>query len=498
MAGAGALRGAVTAISGVVGRASNQIIALAVTLLAARWLTPARFGDYAIAAALITFCRTLLYAGAFEYLLKAPPGEEASSECLAINLALAAVMGLLLALLSLFTTTLFHAAEVSVLLLTLAPSNLLSAGGAWQEAQLLRAGRLRTYYAVTTFAECVAAAVAVGLILAGFGLWGLAAQIYVRALTLLIAYRCVQRPAWSASFSPAAATRVARWSAARYGGTLVTFVSNYGADFLLGAFLSPAATGLYRASHRMVTGVSDLINQPTRMMAITLFSRRAALGRPSGEAWPKFAAACALLGWTALAALAAMSAQITPLVLGTRWTGAAPIIAILCLQRAFALIDGVSAPLLVAYGHAKALLAAQATVAILGVVLLSALAPFGVAAAAASSVIAAAASALTLATMIARAHGGGRALIGVARVAPVALAPMLATVAAVLMTQRLLGPLGLAPAAPAALARLAPLANVAIEAAAGALAWAAAALLLRGEVLRVLHALNPAPSPAAG
>jgi hypothetical protein len=84
----------------------------------------------------------------------------------------------------------------------------------------------------------------------------------------------------------------------------------------------------------------------------------------------------------------------------------------------------------------------------------------------------------------------------VARVAPVALAPMLATVAAVLMTQRLLGPLGLAPAAPAALARLAPLANVAIEAAAGALAWAAAALLLRGEVLRVLHALNPAPSPA--
>jgi O-antigen/teichoic acid export membrane protein len=479
----GRLRGAVTALSGVLGRASNQIIALGVTLLAARWLTPASFGDYAIAAALITFCRTLLYAGAFEFLLRAREGEEAHSECLAINLGLATGMSGLLALLSLFTGRLFHSPEIAGLLLTLAPSNLLAAGSAWQEAQLLRSGRIRTYYAVISFGEITAAAVAVALLLTGAGLLALVAQVYARALVLLLAYRAVRRPVWSASFSPARAARVARWSVARYGGTLVMFLSNYSADILLGAFLTPAATGLYRASHRMVTGVSDLINQPTRMMAITLFSRRAAEGRDPGDAWPRFAAACALLGWTALAGLAAVSAQVTPLVLGPRWRGAAPIIAILCLQRAFALIDGVSAPLLVAYGHARLLLTTQAMVAVASVALLTAMAPFGVAAAALSSVIAAAVSTMCLATLIGRFYGG--VVGGIVRVAPVALGPMIAAVAGALLAGAGERPL-----------HLAPIVALLGEAAGGGGAWALAALVLRGQVVRVLYALNP-PGAAA-
>jgi O-antigen/teichoic acid export membrane protein len=476
--GARNIRGAVTALGGVLGRASNQIIVLLVTLLAARFLTPASFGDYAIAAALITFCRTLLYAGAFEYLLRAREGEEANTECLAINLALAVAMGGVLAIFSLFTARLFHSREISVLLIGLAPSNLLSAGSAWQEAQLLRAGRIRTYYVITSVAEIVAAVVAVAMILTGFGIAALVAQIYARALTLLIAYRCVRRPVWSVGFSTGRAGRVARWSMARYGGTLVTFLMNYSADILLGAFLSPAATGLYRASHRMVTGVSDLINQPTRMMAITLFSRRAAEGRESGEAWPRFAAACALLGWTALAGLAVLSPQITPLVLGPRWIGAAPIIAILCLQRAFALIDGVSAPLLVAYGHARTLLTVQIALATASIVLLSAMAPFGVQYAAFSSVIVAAASSVTLATLIGRLYRGAAA--GIARVAPVALGPMALAVAAVLLAVQALSA-----------AQLPPFVRLGVEVAAGAGAWAFAAFALRAEVIRVLHALNP-------
>ena len=79
------LGGAVTAVTGVFGRAANQIIALVVTLLAARWLTPVSFGEYAIAVALVTLSRQLLYAGAFEYLLKTPHGDEAATECLVIN-----------------------------------------------------------------------------------------------------------------------------------------------------------------------------------------------------------------------------------------------------------------------------------------------------------------------------------------------------------------------------------------------------------------------------
>ena len=213
----------------------------------------------------------------------------------------------------------FHSREVGILLLAIAPSSLLSAAANWQESQLLRRGRLKSYYGVTTFAEIVAALATVSLIVLGFGLSALIVQIYCRLFMLVVIYRILQTPTWSRDFSLAKTKTVAVWSIARYGATVVNFLGNYSADILLGIFLSPSATGIFRASHRMVTGVSDLINNPTRLTAVTIFSRGAADGVQSASRWPRIAAATALLGWTALCGLAAISNRAVPMVLGPRW-----------------------------------------------------------------------------------------------------------------------------------------------------------------------------------
>jgi len=470
--------GAVTAVTGIFGRAATQIIALIVTLLAARFLTPVSFGEYSIAAALVTLSRAMLYAGAFEYLLKAPRGEEAPTECLVINLGLAAALGAGLGLLSLVTGALFHSGEVGILLLAMAPTSLLSAAANWQESQLLRAGRLKTYYGVTTFAEVIAAIVTVSMIVLGFGLGALIAQIYARLFLLMVTYRVLQKPMWSRAFSLERAWRVARWSTARYGATIVAFLSNYSADLLLGAFLSPAATGLYRASHRMVTGVSDLVSNPTRLTAVTIFSHRAAEGLESGPLWPRIAAASAFIGWTALAGLAAISDQVVPLVLGPRWAAAGPIVAILCLQRAFTLIDGVTGPMLVAYSHVRALFGVQLAMAIASVALLAVMSRYGVAAAAFSSVLTAGASMVILATIASRNFTGLAG--GLPRVLPVALGPALATSMAAFVAARYLAPAG--PDVSAGILR---------EVAAGAAGFAVAVVLLRRGVIDMLQALNP-------
>jgi len=474
------LGGALTAVTGIFGRAANQIIALVVTLLAARWLTPITFGEFSIAAALATLSRAMLYAGAFEFLLKAPKGEEANTECLVINLSLAAGMAGVLALLSLVAQPLFHSSEVGILILALAPSSLLSAGANWQESQLLRSGRLKTYYGVTTFAEITAAIVTIAMILTGFGLVALIAQIYTRLFTLMLTYRALQRPTWSKSFSFRRARHVARWSMARYGATAVGFFSNYSADILLGVILSPAATGLYRASHRMVTGVSDLISNPTRLTATTIFSRRSAEKMESGALWPNIAAATAFLGWTALAGLAAVSNQVVPLLLGPRWIAAGPIVAILCLQRAFSLIDGVTGPLLVAYSHVRILLHIQFITAISGIVLLIAMASYGVAAAAFSSVIAAGATSLLMIVSAGRRFPGLAS--GLPRALPVALGPALFTGLAAYGCERVI-----------ASSRFPPHLAVATEVLAGVGAFLCAAILLRRGVVASLHALNPPP-----
>jgi O-antigen/teichoic acid export membrane protein len=263
----------------------------------------------------------------------------------------------------------------------------------------------------------------------------------------------------------------------------VAFLSNYSADFLLGAFLSPAATGVYRASHRVVTSVSDLISNPTRMTAVTLFSRRAAEGEGSGTLWPKVAAAAAFLGWTALAGLAAVSAQLTPLVLGAKWRSAGAVVAILCLQRGFVMIDGVTTQLLVAYGHARSLLLVQAGMAVLSVILLVIMVRFGVEAAALSSSLTSLISLLVCAGIAARTFP--QLLAGLPRVLPVALLPPLAASAAAFAASRLFHRAGAAE-----------ITGVGVAIAAGVAAFGAVAFALRGQVIEVLHALNPPPRAA--
>jgi O-antigen/teichoic acid export membrane protein len=263
---------------------------------------------------------------------------------------------------------------------------------------------------------------------------------------------------------------------------VVNFLSNYSADILLGVFLSPAATGLYRASHRMVTGVSDLITNPMRLSAMTIFSRRAAEGAESGRLWGRVVAASLFVGWTAVAGLAAIAAQAAPLVLGPRWRAAGPIIAILCLQRACAFVDGATTPLLVAYGHARVLLIMQLAMAAGGVGLLALVAHRGVGMVALSSGATALITTISCCIIAIRRFDG--MLAGLPKVLPVALGPPLVTGLAAFCASRLVAGL-----------RLGEVSSVAIEVLAGGAAFVIASFFLRNGVMNVLQALNQPARP---
>ena len=197
----------------------------------------------------------------------------------------------------------------------------------------------------------------------------------------------------------------------------------------------------------------------------------------AGTLWPRIAAASTLLGWTALGGLAAVSSEVVPLVLGERWRAAGPIVSILCLQRAFTLLDGVTGPLLVAYNYVRVLFVVQLATAFASVALLTVMAKYGVAFAALSSVLAAAASTATCFMIAARNFPG--LLAGIPRVLPVALFPALATGVTAFVCARLLPPAG-----PNVIV------SVGLEVGAGAAAFCVTAYVLRDGVMHALHALN--------
>ena len=476
---------ALTAACGFLARASTQIATVVVTLVATRYLNPAEFGIFALASIAVTLIRTFLYSGAFEFLLKAPDPRDCSSESLAVNLLLATGLSGLLAALVIAGSFMFAANAIALVILAMLPSNIVSAITAWREALLLRTGRLQLYYALTTLAELIAMAAAVALLFAGFKVGALVWQVYVRGATMLILYMLAGPGTLSRGFSRVRFMAVLRWSISRYAAVLVGFGSSYSADLFLGIFLSPAATGLYRASSRIVTAVADMFGQPARTIAMALFSARAAAGQRSDTLWPIFFVVTALVGWAALAGLAAVAPLVVPIVLGDQWRAAAALVPILCLARAFSLFDVVASTALVAYDEQRPLFYVQCVAATVGTLLIVVAAPFGIV----PATIAVALSALTGSTILAnialrRLPGSAASL---ASAAPALLAPTIAT-----MIGAFAGRVG----ATAAGLSNAQVAIVAIST--GIAAWLAALLLIRHRALAMIMRLRgPASFEAA-
>jgi len=349
----GAAGHAVNAATGVISRVATQVVTVAVTLYAARLLAPEMFGIFAISVAWITLVRTTFYSGPYEFLLKTPEPRTASSESLVVNLIVGLALTLPVFAVVPFSEKLFGSALVGHLLLLLAPSNAIAAFAAWQEVLVLRTGRLKAYYVVCTVCDIVSGVVAVALLAMGYGLGALVAQVYIRGVLAVGGFLVMRSTVLSERFSPARVLEILRWSVSRYVAVFLGFGTSYSADIVLGVVLSPAASGLFRASNRIVTAVSDVIAQPARMIAMTAFSSLAANGRSADRQWAAMTTAAVVVGWSALGGLAVVGPMLVPEVLGASWIGAAALVPILCAARATSLLDTLSGTLMVTYDRQK-------------------------------------------------------------------------------------------------------------------------------------------------
>jgi O-antigen/teichoic acid export membrane protein len=424
-------RGLVSGSVGMASRAAIQLCLLGVTILATWYLSIEDFAAYSLAAALMFLSRNLFYVGPYEYLLKTPDSPHLKGACLWANLTLAILASIGMGLFSLVAEKLFGTHAVSFVLLWLIPSLFIAATTSWYEAILLRGLRVRRYYMFTVVGEIAGAIAASVLLAAGYGLMSLVAQVYVRLGTLLLLYlvSSSDRP-WHGS-TVAETRRVIEWSRTRYTAVFLNFGSNYGSDFILGALLSPAATGIYRASNRIVSALTDLFAQPLQKIVQTNVSARAARGLRPDTAWIDMFTGVAPIAWAGLAGLAVAADDLVPLLLGEKWHVAVPVVLVFCVVRAFGLIDATTTSLLICCDRQRFMLRVQMTVASL-VLLTSALfARHGPMTVAISTGVLLAAMSLTYCREAARLSGasGARLLQAFA----IALIPALAVVASVML-----------------------------------------------------------------
>ncbi len=352
---AGVLSGAI----GFTSRAIVQIVLFGVTIIATRVLSIADFGAYSLGSLFLVLARQLFYVGPYEYLLKSQDEANLSSACFGANLVQATILAALLSVIWLASPLVFSTGTVTLILGLLIPSVFLVSTTAWYESVLLRNVRVRRYYASTLIGDIAGSAVAVILLLRGFGVASLVVQTYVRLLVLLALYVMAtgSSPSLRAGWGPTLA--VLRWSQARYAAVLLNFTSAYGADLVLGVALSAQATGLYRASNRIVSSLTDLFAQPLQKIAQTNLSASYVRKQDMGTSWLKMLSGVGAIAWAGLLTLGFLAKDLVPFALGEKWAPAVPIVALFCVIKAFSLLDAVTTSFLVCHDRQRDMLRVQ-------------------------------------------------------------------------------------------------------------------------------------------
>jgi O-antigen/teichoic acid export membrane protein len=411
-------KGLVSGGIGFASRAVTQLLLFGVTIVATRILSIEAFGYFALASLFLVLSRSLFYVGPYEYLLKSREQDSLRDACFSANIVIAIITEIGLCGFYFVSPYLFGTDDVSNLIAILAPSIFLVAATTWYEATLLRELRVQRYYVCNLLGDCVGAVAAVVLLSRGFGVLSLVAQTYARLGTMLIFYRVQQKSTPKLMLSHPDTRDVLRWSRPRYVAVLLNFTSSYGADLVLGALLSPAATGLYRASNRIVSSLTDLFAQPLQKIAQTNLSAQAARGEAADRSWLTMLAGVGAIAWAALVALAVLAPNIVPYALGEKWAAAVPVVVAFCVVKSFTLLDAVTTSFLVSHDWQREMMRVQIGVAILVVCVSAAAAPFGPVAVAIAVGCVTISMSLIYGTMVMRlSHASKSALLDLAKTA---------------------------------------------------------------------------------
>jgi O-antigen/teichoic acid export membrane protein len=236
----------------------------------------------------------------------------------------------------------------------------LGAMAAAPQALLLRRLRFGHVAFVETFALAASGALAVGLALAGWGVWSLVAQsvagaVFTAALMLPLSgfnpLSPAARPAW------ARLRELARFSAPLTGYQILNFFSRNLDDVLIGRFLGAQALGYYGMAYRImmfplqkVSGIVGRVSFPTF----------ASMGDDVARIRPVYLKSVqyiALLTFPLMAAVMVTAPELTRAAFGPQWAPVAPLVRVLALAGMAGAVGTTVGSLFLARGRSGLMLA---------------------------------------------------------------------------------------------------------------------------------------------
>ena len=328
-------------------------------------LTPEAFGVVALAMTFISLLTTVTDAGFAAYLIQLRRLTDAStSTAFYTSSAMALVLAGILAAAAPLISGWLDTPELERVIPALAVA-LVIAGLSSVPATLLRRELRFKELAVRQVAATVlSVAVAVGLALAGAGVWALVGQTLVRSVVALVVL-------WATSdFRPRRLfDRTEARAMTSYGSKSVVVhlgnqVNSEGQTFLIGALAGPVALGYWAIASRLVNVVVEVCTSIIGTVANPVFARLQGDGQRLARALGTAMALAALVTVPVLVCLSLTSREVVPAVFGSQWVPAAALAAIVTVRGVLRSLSGFGASVLMATGHPSAELVATATLVV--------------------------------------------------------------------------------------------------------------------------------------
>ena len=317
-------------------------------------LSPTAFGVVALAMTFINILATVADAGFSSYLLQMRElTQRAMSTAFYTTTAMAAALAVALTLTARPIAGWLDAPQLAQVLPALAVYLVIAGLGSVPLMLLRRELRFKTLAVRQVSATVVSSALAIGLALAGAGVWALVAQTVVRGLIAMVVLWATTdfRPRWGFDRAEAGAMVSYGWQA--LGARLSNQLRSQGEVFLIGAMAGPAAAGFWTVAGRLVATVVDTLMTVVASVATPVFARlqddvprlSRALGRASAMG--------AVVVAPVLVALSLVSAEVVPAVFGQQWATSAALASVLAMRSLLRSLTQFSSAVLLATGHPR-------------------------------------------------------------------------------------------------------------------------------------------------
>lgn len=328
-----------TALEGVLWTASSQIarqiLQVGLTAVLARCIAPSDFGLIGMTAVTLACIAPLNELGLGAALVQRKeitPGHPAAVFWFQVGAA--AIAAGVLSLAAPAVASFFHRDDLVGLLRIMCWSLPLGAAAAAPQALLLRSLRFGSVAVIEALSLAGAGAVAVGLALAGWGVWALVAQaICGAAVTAALLL-------WTARFNPLARSsrprpihvrELAHFSAPLTGSQILNFASRNVDNILIGKFLGAEALGYYGMAYRVMMYPLQRVSGVVGRISFPAFSTMQDDVPRIRKAYLKTVQCISIVTFPMMAAVMVTAPELTRTVFGPAWGPAAPLIAVLSL-----------------------------------------------------------------------------------------------------------------------------------------------------------------------